>query len=847
MIVTARSIHELAARSLIAAAADHGPSELVQDEVERAVAVYRALVRASVAAMFDAHRADWGSALDVMLAHADLGDLARSLVSLRLRAAVLGADDSRIEAETDEVLEPDPFPRSLETLRCLAGAPKYRKGVGTHTDPVKPWPEVVDEFRSRGAVTRDAWDEMTRKEREEAFTVAYQSSHELVRKIQDVVAQGLKDGESTAAIRFRVQVAGDGIAADHAETVYRNAVQSAYARGRYTHMAQPHVVAARPWWQTRAVDDRRTRATHAAVDGWVMRADDPGWQATAAPYGHRCRCRLVARSDRWVQKNGPTIHTGPLPKLPDPGWTNKPPPIVSLRVANAAPPPSEKEPPAEPDRPSKGPSLLRPADRHLDRATRRALEKLDSIDKTRTRRIRPADLGLRRPTEAEREAMRSPFRDRGVDPAAWAELEQPRLETVELTKILIDRPTLAGKGVADIVRQAGRGERAVAVKVGDRYHVIAHHEHAAAYVVDDTIGGAGKVPLKVFDAPPPLARRYPTQAEARDALATALGGSSPEAVRDESQRLLATHGLSSRDNWRGLPNGRRLVAASERFLERQFGAVALHAKSGAIVQSAPTLRRARAALEKAARGLRLTANEAKGLRALLHEEVHGCGADHYQATKQAAGIMLEEAVTDIAARRVVDRTLGGSLKGTARDAIDLPPEPIWSWRGPLQRHPYDVPISRILAVARKHGIADRDVQEAALAIKSRGADTTMLDARAYIDRWADELVAQSGVKVPVQTLAKQLFSVLKGGLRPMKKPVGLARGQRLEFAELDGTKPKQLVEYFDQELPELGLEEAQILAHSLAMMAGGDRATWELLLEHIHAAFADEPAPPAAG
>lgn len=867
MRVSARSIHRLAARVILAGAVPPpaGPAEVMAAELERGVETYRALLAAVLTATEDARIAAWPAAMGEVLEHADFEDLAQSLTQLRLRAAVLGADDSRIEVETGDVDEPDPFRRDLETLRLRKGRSRAR--TGTHQDPVRPWNEVVDEFRSRGAVTRETWDQMTREERAEAFTVANQSSAELVAQVQDVVAQGLRDGESVRRIRLRIQQAGERISRHHANTVYRNAVQGAYARGRHAHMAQPHIVAARPWWQTKAVGgqsgDGRTRPTHAAVSGWCMRADDPGWQATAAPYGHNCRCRLVCRSDAWVKKHGPTIWTGPLPNLPDKGWTNKPPPVVSIPSGPAPPPPNPAgEPEAQADHPAEGKSLLRPGDKLLDEPVRRGLERLDSVNKDRRGRLAPADLGLRKPTNRESKALATPFAERGLAPADWTPMSRPTWKTVEASKVILDRTKLAGEDVAQAIREGGRQGRATAIKIGARYHVVDGHEHALADLMNDTIGGPGRIRLLVHEAPPAVPKAYAGTMEARETMRDAFRKAMPssgglkktqlKAVRDSAQRLVRTHGLQSRDNWRGLRGSRKVSVRSRYALLRQ-GANAIHEWDGTVVHHTDTLERAANALDLAAAEgttpLKVTQGQARALKTIVHEEVHGCGPDMHRAYR-GAGAMLEEAATEILARRIVRRTLGGSLGKVSEPLLELPPQAYWEWTGSMPTgatHPYDVPISRLLHVTRKHSLPDSVVEEAARELKGTMADADIPTADAYIEHFAGLLRNQAqaaGIKLQEQkayNLADQLSDALRGGVDPKKKPVGLVRPHPLTFDDLERNDVLGALAYFEQRLPDLDVEAAYALASVLAQLQDEATTLWDVLGERIEQVFGALP------
>lgn len=325
--ITADDVYVITARLLLA----RDPSAIVEHHIDAAVRAYRRILRETLRIVRSEPAPWWAPRITELLGSARLDELANSIAMVRLRGLALGADDSRIELDEPEgdIDTPDAFVRCLDTLRLRKRAPrtKPRGRVASHLDPVSPWPEVLEEFLDRGAVTRDTWNVLEAAERQQAFTVAHQSSASFVSQIQEVVARGIADGLPARDVVKRIREAGETITAAHAETVYRNAVQSAYSRGRAEHMTQPHVFAARPWWQYRSVADVRTRPTHRAPNGWVMRGDDPGWQTTYPPNGHRCRCRCVARSQKWVQDSGVTIWSGPLPNLPDPGWHGTAPPI----------------------------------------------------------------------------------------------------------------------------------------------------------------------------------------------------------------------------------------------------------------------------------------------------------------------------------------------------------------------------------------------------------------------------------------------------------------------------------------------------------------------------------------
>jgi len=66
----------------------------------------------------------------------------------------------------------------------------------------------------------------------------------------------------------------------------------AYAVAR--HQQQMSGMASHPYWKYETVGDSRVRASHAALDGKVLRADDPWWKTHYPPWDWGCRCIVIA-------------------------------------------------------------------------------------------------------------------------------------------------------------------------------------------------------------------------------------------------------------------------------------------------------------------------------------------------------------------------------------------------------------------------------------------------------------------------------------------------------------------------------------------------------------------------
>jgi len=132
-----------------------------------------------------------------------------------------------------------------------------------------------------------------------------------------------------------------GKSAWRVDNIFRTNIQTAYSVGRYNQMQD--VKKSRPYWQYNAVNDRRTRPTHAAMHGKVFPADHPFWDTWYPPCGYRCRCGVVTLSKNNIEDDNLTVETDdPTGKLiepvnpvtrekmparllmPDPGFANNP-------------------------------------------------------------------------------------------------------------------------------------------------------------------------------------------------------------------------------------------------------------------------------------------------------------------------------------------------------------------------------------------------------------------------------------------------------------------------------------------------------------------------------------------
>ena len=126
--------------------------------------------------------------------------------------------------------------------------------------------------------------------------------------IQRAIDDGISFGEFKKETREIWKKKGwTGRKAWRVDNIFRTNVQTAYGVGRYRQMAE--TAKRRPYWQYDAVNDSRTRPTHAALDGRVFPAEHAFWDKWYPPNGFRCRCSVRSMTAAQVKTKGLTVET----------------------------------------------------------------------------------------------------------------------------------------------------------------------------------------------------------------------------------------------------------------------------------------------------------------------------------------------------------------------------------------------------------------------------------------------------------------------------------------------------------------------------------------------------------
>lgn len=195
-----------------------------------------------------------------------------------------------------------------------------------------PFKEAIEWAKARKVVLPDTYyGELQGLARSMSFSIAGMTQLDQLQSVLDDLNESIEKGESFA--KWKKRAAKDlGDLPDHRiETIFRTNIQGAYGRGRCEQQAR--TVDAQPYLMYDAVNDSRTRPSHAAMDGFVARHDDPIWSEWRPPAGYNCRCRVIALSEEQAgqfitaderKQQDPENSAARQTARPDKGWDYDP-------------------------------------------------------------------------------------------------------------------------------------------------------------------------------------------------------------------------------------------------------------------------------------------------------------------------------------------------------------------------------------------------------------------------------------------------------------------------------------------------------------------------------------------
>jgi SPP1 gp7 family putative phage head morphogenesis protein len=192
-------------------------------------------------------------------------------------------------------------------------------------DPV-PFGDAMVAAQARvGLLPDDFYSDTLNRVRSQGFTVKglteLSQIDDVLTSLNDNLAQGRSFGE------WKKIALADGsplkdFPKSRLESIFRTHLQTAFNHGRWIRFQT--FKKTRPYLMYDAVNDSRTRPSHAAHDGVIRNVDDPFWQGHYPPIAINCRCRAISLSEKQAQARGGLTDKIPPEAVVDEGFGNSP-------------------------------------------------------------------------------------------------------------------------------------------------------------------------------------------------------------------------------------------------------------------------------------------------------------------------------------------------------------------------------------------------------------------------------------------------------------------------------------------------------------------------------------------
>lgn len=169
--------------------------------------------------------------------------------------------------------------------------------------------EAAAYFSGKVPMTKAEFDALTHLSNSKAFYIAGLEKDVIAKDIKPLLEEAIRTGMTERDFKYRLEQLfakyvtpvygregekGQSVLDYHAETVFRNAMMSAYNAGKDSVRSKPAMVEAFPASLYSAILDNRTSDICRSLDGKVFKYNDPAWASYTPPNHHRCRSTLIA-------------------------------------------------------------------------------------------------------------------------------------------------------------------------------------------------------------------------------------------------------------------------------------------------------------------------------------------------------------------------------------------------------------------------------------------------------------------------------------------------------------------------------------------------------------------------
>ena len=206
-----------------------------------------------------------------------------------------------------------------------------------------PFEEAIAFFRGKVNLPTATWLDIQKGMHARAFVVAGAMQIRLLEDFRAAVTSAIAKGTTLQAFRQQfdriVKRHGwsyNGSRGWRSRVIYDTNLRTAYQAGRYKQLSDPQALKARPYWRYKHDDlVLRPRQQHLALNGLVLRHDDPFWATHYPPNGWGCKCKVFAESAASLKRKKLSVSASPeirrvarqlgdrivqVPEGIDPGW-----------------------------------------------------------------------------------------------------------------------------------------------------------------------------------------------------------------------------------------------------------------------------------------------------------------------------------------------------------------------------------------------------------------------------------------------------------------------------------------------------------------------------------------------
>lgn len=171
--------------------------------------------------------------------------------------------------------------------------------------------EALNYAKQRKILLPDDFYTLDLKTRQMATTVSFLSSLEQIQTVINGVNKTLANGGTFKDFQKLIDESEIILPKHYLDNVFRTNIQSAYGHGRW--QQQQKNKDKRPYLMYSAINDSRVRPAHLALNRIVLPIDHPFWLTHYPPISFRCRCTVIALTEKQALKYGIT----PDDKLPE--------------------------------------------------------------------------------------------------------------------------------------------------------------------------------------------------------------------------------------------------------------------------------------------------------------------------------------------------------------------------------------------------------------------------------------------------------------------------------------------------------------------------------------------------